>query len=137
MPRDLREVRKDSGLTSIKGIGSGIAEKLNELLDTGQMSYFEKLKKGLPGSLTEIIHIQGIGPKKAKLFYEMLGIETIDQLEEAVANEKLQELPGIGVKAEENIETVIGNRYSLHPFGQVHSFIGAINFRRGDVQKLL
>ena len=104
MPRDLEEVRNDDGLTSIKGIGSGIAEKLNDLLDTGQMSYFEELKKSLPGSLTEIVHIQGIGPKKAKLFYDELGVETIEQLEEAVANEKIQELPGMGVKAEENIE---------------------------------
>jgi len=104
MPRDLEEVRREEGLTSIKGIGSGIAEKLNELLDTGRMGYFEELKKSLPGSLTEMVHIQGIGPKKAKIFYEKLGIETIDQLEEAVAVGKIQEIPGMGVKTEENIE---------------------------------
>ncbi len=104
LPKDLTQVRNDSGLTSIKGIGSGIAEKLTELLDTGRMGYFEELKKSLPGSLTEIIHIQGIGPKKAKLFYDELGIETIEQLEIAVAHEKIQELPGMGVKTEENIE---------------------------------
>ena len=104
LPKDLTQVRNESGLTSIKGVGSGIAEKLTELLDTGQMSYFEELKNSLPGSLTEIVHIQGIGPKKAKLFYDELGIETIEQLEIAVAHEKIQELPGMGVKTEENIE---------------------------------
>ena len=41
------------------------------------------------------IHIPGIGPKTLKLMRRELGIENLDQLQAAIAAEKLRELPGL------------------------------------------
>lgn len=104
LPRDINDIRGDKqGLTSIQGVGKGIAEKLAQLLDTGKMDYYEELKTKLPGSLVELIHIQGVGPKKAKLFYEELGVESVDDLEKALQEHRVKDLPGMGVKTEDNI----------------------------------
>jgi len=104
LPRDINDIRRDKGgLTSIQGVGKGIAEKLAELLDTGKMSYYEELKEKLPGSLVELIHIQGVGPKKAKLFYDELGVKSVDGLEKALQEHLVKDLPGMGVKTEDNI----------------------------------
>lgn len=103
-PQDINEVRlKKNGLTAIPGIGKGIAEKLTELLDTGKMTYYEELKTKLPSSLVELIHIQGVGPKKAKLIYDELGVKSIDELETALQEHRVKDLPGLGVKTEDNI----------------------------------
>lgn len=105
LPQDIDEIRRgEGGLTAIQGVGKGIAERLDELLETGKMSYYEDLKAKLPPSLIELMHIQGLGPKKAKLLYDELGISTVEQLEEAVRQHKLRNLPGMGAKTEENVQ---------------------------------
>ena len=103
-PREVSDVRKTKpGLTSIQGIGKGLAERIEELLDTSRMSYFEELKAKLPKSLIEIMHIQGVGPRKAKLVYDMLAIESVEELYQAALGHRLRDLPGMGAKSEANI----------------------------------
>jgi DNA polymerase (family 10) len=68
------------------------------------MAYFEELKGELPGSLAEITHVPGVGPKKAKLIYQELGVTSLAELRQALTDHKLRDLPGMGVKTEANIE---------------------------------
>lgn len=103
-PQEVRDVRKTKpGLTSIQGVGKGLAERIEELLDTGRMSYFEELKSRLPESVVELMHIQGLGPKKAKLVYDSLGVKSVEELYQAALGHRLRDLPGMGPKSEANI----------------------------------
>lgn len=72
-------------------------------METGKIVDHEKLKRDIPMSLLELLSIPGVGPKKAKLFYERLGIKSVRELEEAAKKGMLAGLPGIGSKTEEKI----------------------------------
>jgi DNA polymerase (family 10) len=100
---DLATIAERGDLKEIPGIGKDLSKKIEEYLTTGKMSYYEELKGEIPISLIDLMSIQGVGPKKAKLFHETLGITTIDQLEEAARSHRLQGLAGIRSKTEENI----------------------------------
>ena len=71
------------GLQEIPGVGKAIAEKIDELLTTGELSYLNKLTAEVPASLAELMPIPDLGPKKIKLFWNELGITTLDGLKKA------------------------------------------------------
>lgn len=103
LPGDLQTYYNDGTLRDIPGIGDAIADKIRELLETGKLEYYEKRKAEVPLGVVEITRINGVGPKKAKLFWEELGITSVGALKEAATNQKLRELSGMGKKSEEKI----------------------------------
>jgi len=90
-------------LTEIPGIGAKIASVIESLMRSGTFPEFEAVKERVPASVIELIRIPGLGPKKAKTLYDELGIATIDDLEEAIAEGRLAGLSGFGEKTVENI----------------------------------
>jgi DNA polymerase (family 10) len=100
---DLLKVINENRLTEIKGIGEGLAQKISELVLTGQLAYYEELKKEIPESLRYMLRIPGMGSKKIKALHEQLGISTIGELEYACNENRLIELPGFGEKSQENV----------------------------------
>jgi len=103
LSEDLEKIQADGRLLDIEGIGKGIAEKIDELFDTGQMSYYEEARSSIPIGLLDILSVPGLGPKKVKLVWDKLGISTLDQLDRAARAQQLRELPGMGAKSEANI----------------------------------
>ncbi len=103
LPRDLRALAEEGALTTIDGIGDTLAAKIVELLETGKLAFYERLAAEIPPGLVEVMRIDGVGPKKAKLFWERLGITTIAELEAAARASKLRDLPGMGAKSEQKI----------------------------------
>lgn len=101
--RDVAEVWKAGKLKDIPGVGNAIAEKIDELLSTGQLAFYEKLKKEVPLSLVGILRVQDVGPKRAALFWKKLGLTTVAELEQAARTGKLRDLPGMGAKSEAKI----------------------------------
>jgi DNA polymerase (family 10) len=97
------EIFKKGELRKIPGVGEHIGEKIEEILKTGKLKYFDKLKKKVPNYIEEFMKVPGMGPKKAKLLYEKLGISTIKQLENAAKGHKISGLGGMGNKSEEDI----------------------------------
>lgn len=102
-PRPLADAAADNTLEDIPGVGKAIGDKIREALATGQIPFYEKLKLQVPESVVEIMNINGVGPKKAKLFWDQLGIITIDALKTAAEGGKLRDLPGMGAKSEQKI----------------------------------
>ena len=102
-PRDLRAISAEGGLTDLSYIGKTIAGKIDEMLDTGELDFYNRLKAEIPEGLVDIMHINGVGPKKAKLFWEQLDITTIDELQVAANADKLAGLPGMGKKSQQKI----------------------------------
>ena len=106
-PDDIGALYKNSGdkaIRQIPGIGKSIAEKIEEFLKTGKMSYYEELKKKTPVNLSELTKIEGLGPKKIKSLYEHLGIKNLKDLERAIAAGKIKKLEGFGEKSEEKLK---------------------------------
>lgn len=103
LDQDLGMLVREKKLTTIKGIGEGLAEKIQELWTTGKSSYLEELHKGLPSGLMDMIRVQGVGPKRAKILYDTLKIKDIPGLEKAARAGKIATLEGFGEKSQENI----------------------------------
>ena len=100
---DIFEEEGVKGLQGLPGIGKGIAEKLAELLATGEMTYHRELRDKYPERMLDMLTVPGLGPRTVALVYEQLGIDSVDELEEAAQNQQLRDLPGLGAKSEEKI----------------------------------
>jgi len=100
---DLDEVVRQGKIYEIEGIGEAIGKKIVELMTTGKLEYYEKLKTSVPPGHLEMLKISGLGPKKIHALYEQLGIKTIGELEYACHENRLVELKGFGKKSQENI----------------------------------
>ncbi|MGW7407592.1 DNA polymerase/3'-5' exonuclease PolX [Streptomyces sp. NPDC054833] len=91
------------GLREIPGVGKSIAEKVVEYFRTGSISAVEELRARIPAGVRQLTAIPTLGPKKAFLLYEELGISSVDELTEAIHAERLRDLKGFGPRTEENI----------------------------------
>ncbi len=103
LDEDIENIARQDKLISLPGIGEGLAKKIKEIVETGGLEYFEKLKKEVPGSLATLVSIPGVGPKKASILFKTMGITTIEQLKEACEEGKLRDLEGFGEITERNI----------------------------------
>ena len=103
LSEDIEEVAKRGKLEELPGIGEHIAKKIIEFLKTGKLKYYEEIKKQIPRHLSELISVQGMGPKRAKILHEKLKISSIADLEKAAKQGKISKLFGFGEKSEEDI----------------------------------
>ena len=78
LPRDLRVISAAGGLTDLNAIGKTIAAKIDEMLETDKLEFYQRLQAEIPEGLVDIMHINGVGPKKAKLFWEQLDITSVE-----------------------------------------------------------
>jgi DNA polymerase (family 10) len=126
--RDVNDIWKEGGqkgLLEIPGVGKAIAEKIDELLSTGELEFLEKLKKEVPAELASLLSIPDLGPKKVAMFYKQLKVKSIDDLKAAAEAGKLADLPGMGEKSQAKILTgieALGRRSGRLPIGQVLPF---------------
>src|SRR5262249_12534813 len=103
LDKDLGALVQKGELTTIKGIGEGLAEKITELVTKGKPTDSDELHRALPAGLMEIIRVQGVGPKRAKILYDKLKVKDIPSLEKAAKDGKIAGLEGFGEKSQENI----------------------------------
>ncbi len=90
-------------LDELPGIGKDLAAKMKAIVRTGELAELEEAKRQVPAGLLDVVQIPGIGPKRAKLLYEELGIAGTEELAQAARAERLRALPGFGPKSEQNI----------------------------------
>ncbi len=91
------------GLKEIPGVGEGIAKKIEEYLKKGKVAEYEALRKKIPAGVEEMMHLQGMGPKKAWKLYKKHKIKSIAELKKAAATGKIASLPGFGKKSADDI----------------------------------
>ncbi len=90
-------------LTEIEGIGKDLAQKIAELLSTGEIEMLTQLREEIPGGVLAMVRIPGMGPKKAALLRKELGINSLDELRIACETDRVQALKGFGKKTQEKI----------------------------------
>lgn len=103
LSRDIQAIADEGGLTKLPGIGDVLAEKIIEMLDTGTLEFYEKLKAEVPPGVVAMTRINGVGPKKAARFWQELGITSVDALRKAAEEGKLAALSGMGEKSQAKI----------------------------------
>jgi DNA polymerase (family X) len=101
--RDIHVIAAEGKLEEIPSIGETLAAKIQEMLDTNKLEFYEKLAKEIPPGVVDILRINGVGPKKAKLFWQELNIVDVTGLEKAAREGKLRDLSGMGAKSEQKI----------------------------------
>ena len=125
LSQDINEIWKQGRLTELDGVGKAIAEKIDELLTTGQLGFLDKLEAEVPASLAELLQVPDLGPKKVALFWKQLGITKLSELDEAAKAGKLRDLPGMGEKSEAKIIAgieALGRRTDRIPLGKAWPF---------------
>lgn len=91
------------GLRNIPGVGQAIAEKIEEIIQTGKLKYYEELKRETPVDIRSLTTIEGVGPKSVKVLYDKLGVKEVSDLEQAARAGKIRGLPHFGEKMEQKI----------------------------------
>jgi DNA polymerase (family 10) len=97
------EMARQGRAGELPGVGKTIAEKIDSLLEGGSIPAADKLKTKIPHGLIQLTRIPGLGPKRARVLYEHLGVGSLDDLRRAVEQGRLKDVPGFGAKAEENV----------------------------------
>ncbi len=88
-------------LTELPGIGEDMAAHIQELLETGDLELLEETAREVPRSLTTLVRLEGLGPKKVKKLWEELDITEIGALEAALHDGRVEALEGFGKKSVE------------------------------------
>lgn len=107
LQEDLTLLVREKRLETIRGIGAALAEKITEIVLTGRSLYYEELRASIPPGVIEMLRIPGLGPKKVQILYDKLGISSIRELEYAVKENRLVDLPGFGAKSQAKVLTGI------------------------------
>jgi DNA polymerase (family 10) len=105
LSQSLAEMAADpeAKLESLEGIGKDLAEKIKTILETGDLPLRQELCGQVPAGLRDFILLPGLGPKRAKIIYDQLQIDSLDQLRQAAQEHRIRELKGFGSKTEEKI----------------------------------
>ena len=102
-PGDLRQSLEDGSLASAKGVGPATLSIVAELVNTGKASMLEELREQIPPGLVEMLEISGLGVAKIRQIHEVLGIDSLPELEAAAHDGRLAKLPRFGQRTSENI----------------------------------
>lgn len=113
-PEPLTRMADEGRLQEVPGIGKKLALSVGQVLETGTFPEFEELKAHFAPSLVRVMEIPGVGPKRARVLHDELGVCSLEDLEKALAEERLTGLPGFGPKTIANIRDGIESAKRHH-----------------------
>ncbi len=102
LPMQLEDIPQQN-IAGIKGIGASSAQKIIELLNTGQLKVLEDLLLNTPPGVVEMLMIKGIGPKKIHTIWKEMELETVGELLYACKENRLKLYKGFGEKTQQNV----------------------------------
>jgi len=130
---DIEEISHSGKLQQIPGIGKGTAEKIAEYLEKGKIAKFEDIRKDTSDELIALLGIQSLGPKTVALLHREMKINSMEDLKNAITDEKINQLPGMGKKKIENILRGI----QIYTLGQERMVLGnALTAAREAIEQL-
>jgi DNA polymerase (family 10) len=100
---DLAELVSAGQLSTIRGIGETLQEKITLLVTTGRLPFYEELRAKCPPGLFELLRLPGMGPKKVKALFDQLGIDSLEKLKAACDAGQIAPLRGFGVKTQQKL----------------------------------
>jgi len=104
LSRSLAEmVQGGEVLEALPTIGKDLAAKIREIVTTGSLRKLKELEGAVSPGLVELLKVPGLGPKRLRLLHDYLDINSIEELEQAARQGLVRNLPGFGVKTEQNL----------------------------------
>src|ERR671932_366985 len=103
LPTSLQDYYARGALEDIPGVGASIAAKIAELLETGRLQFYERLRAKVPDGVLDVMRVPGVGPKTAWRLYQELGIAGLESLEAAARAGRIRTMKGLGAKLESRI----------------------------------
>jgi len=94
---ELFEHQGIDGLRKLPGIGDHLATAIRILLVTGRLPILERLR-GEADPIELLMSVPGIGEVQAARLHHDLGIDTLEELEAAANDGRLEEVAGLGPK---------------------------------------
>jgi DNA polymerase (family 10) len=132
-PDDAVTLAAGGALTRLKGVGKGVEEVVTEFIRDGGSRELDRLKSAYPPTLSELLEIPGVGPKKVKALWEKLGVSTLGELEYACRENRLLALDGFGQKTQQKILQGIAFRKR---YSEMHLCSEALAGARGAIEAL-
>jgi DNA polymerase (family 10) len=96
-----------SQLYAIRGIGEAIGKKIQEIIETKELSLLNEYIQKTPPGILEMLKIKGLGPKKIVTIWKELEIESIGELLYACEENRLVKYKGFGEKTQKNIQDAL------------------------------
>ncbi|MDP9150046.1 MAG: DNA polymerase/3'-5' exonuclease PolX [Myxococcota bacterium] len=90
-------------LQRIQGIGKSTASKIRELLEGGRVEKLDELRQRHPPTVVALLRVPGLGAKSVNKLRAELGVHSIDELRQALADKRLRGVKGFGGKSEEKL----------------------------------
>lgn len=101
--RSVGALAREGRATELPGIGATLQEKIAALETDGEIPARAKLRAKYPAGLLDITRLPGVGPKRVRLMYTELGIDTLSALKEAAEAQRLRGVKGLGPKFEASV----------------------------------
>lgn len=127
-PKEMQSlVEEGFDLTTLKTIGKDLAQKITEMVHTGELQLLNDLKRRIAPELEELLKIPGLGPKRVHLLYELLHIRSVRDLQSALESGKLSNIAGFGPKLLATLKNALGTKltetkryrlYDIRPIAQ-------------------
>lgn len=96
-------VEKGEDLSELEGIGEDLAEKIQEIVETGELEMLHEIEGRTPPTLAGMLDVEGLGPKRVSALHEALGVTTLDELKQAAEQGRVRQVAGFGQKLEQRI----------------------------------
>jgi DNA polymerase (family X) len=135
-PGDLRESLEDGTLASAKGVGPATLQIVAELVESGRASMLEELREQIPPGLVEMLEISGLGVAKIRQIHDVLGIDSLPELEAAAQDGRLAKLPRFGPRTSENILKAIAFLRQASSFRLLHHAADEAEGLRAALERL-
>ncbi|MGE5667767.1 MAG: DNA polymerase/3'-5' exonuclease PolX [Betaproteobacteria bacterium] len=111
--RDLKSMlERGEALPRLPGVGADLAGKIRELALTGRCDLLDHLRSDMPASITELLKVPGLGPKRVRALWHDLGVETPGQVLRAARDGRIEALHGFGPKTQQSIELAVAAQLS-------------------------
>jgi DNA polymerase (family 10) len=89
--------------SELPGIGATLQEKIQALLDDGDIPAAQKLRAKFPAGLVAVTRLPGLGAKRARLLHSELGVDSLEKLREVALAQRIRTVRGLGPKLEERV----------------------------------
>lgn len=107
---DVRTLAREqgvAGLAALPFVGTGLAQAINEIAKTGRLARLDRLR-GATDPETLLQSVPGIGPALAHRLHEHLGVDTLEDLELAAHDGRLEKAAGVGRRRSNAIRASVG-----------------------------
>lgn len=103
LTENVETLATEGRLEEIPGIGEGIAKKITEIVQTGDLRRLAEERKKVPRGVADLVRLPNVGPKKALKLYQELKVTSVAELKKACLTGKVRGVAGFGEKTEQAI----------------------------------